>query len=405
MHKFLPKELISGILLFAAAVIALLIANSPLQPAYQLFLDTPVSVQVGQLGINKPLLLWIDDGLMVIFFLLISLEVKREFLEGELSSLSAVALPGIGALGGMIAPACIYFFFNRDHLQFIHGWAIPTATDIAFVLGVLALLGPRVSPGLRMFLLSLAIFDDIGAIAIIAVFYSHHLSLTMLVGSMACLAILFTLNRKNVTNIMPYVLVGIVMWIFVLKSGIHATLAGVALGLMIPHRGLTHQDSPLKRMEYTLHPYVVYGIIPLFAFTNAGVALGALQWSDLAHPVTLGVGLGLFLGKQLGVFSFVWLAIQCGFASLPRRTSWFAMYGGAVLCGIGFTMSLFIASLSFEPGLMPSYAPDKLGILLGSTASGLIGYILLRCSHQSADKNGDREFVEQYSQGPFNSDD
>lgn len=405
MHKYFPKELISGILLFAAAVIALLIANSPLQPAYQLFLDTPVSVHVGQLGIDKPLLLWINDGLMVIFFLLISLEVKREFLEGELSSLSAVALPGIGALGGMIVPACIYFFFNRDQMQFIHGWAIPTATDIAFVLGVLALLGPRVSPGLRMFLLSLAIFDDIGAIGIIAVFYSHHLSITMLIGSLACLAILLTFNRRNVTNIMPYVLVGMVMWIFVLKSGVHATLAGVALGLMIPHRGLTPKDSPLKRMEYALHPYVVYGIVPLFAFTNAGVALGALQWSDLNHPVTLGVALGLLIGKQLGVFTFVWVAIKCGFASLPRRTSWFAMYGGAVLCGIGFTMSLFIASLSFEPGLMPSYAPDKLGILLGSTLSGIIGYILLRCSHRTGTQNGDREFVEEYSQGPFNSDD
>lgn len=398
MHKYFPKELMGGILLFLAAVVALIIANSSLQPAYQAFLDTPVSVHVGAMGIDKPLLLWINDGLMVIFFLIISLEVKREFLEGELSSLSAVALPGIGALGGMIIPACIYFYFNRDHMDLIHGWAIPTATDIAFVLGVLALLGPRVSPGLRMFLLSLAIFDDIGAIAIIAMFYSHQLSLTMLIGSLACLAILFIFNRRHVVAIMPYVLVGIVMWIFVLKSGVHATLTGVALGLMIPHHGLKSNDSPLKRMEYTLHPYVVYGIIPLFAFTNAGVALGSLQLSDLNNTVTLGVALGLLLGKQIGVFSFVWLAIQCGFAKLPRRTTWFGMYGGAVLCGIGFTMSLFIASLSFAPGLMPSYAPDKLGILLGSTASGVLGYLLLRFSHRQSSAAMDREFVEEYSQ-------
>jgi NhaA family Na+:H+ antiporter len=397
MQKVLPKELIGGILLFVAAVLALVIANSSVEHAYQAFLNTPVSVHIGGLGIDKPLLLWINDGLMVIFFLMISLEVKREFLEGELSSLSAVALPGIGALGGMIVPACIYFFFNRHDMQYIHGWAIPTATDIAFVLGVLALLGPRVSPGLRMFLLSLAIFDDIGAIGIIAIFYSHELSLTMLVGSLICLAILFMFNRRHVVSIMPYVLVGIVMWIFVLKSGVHATLTGVALGLMIPHEGLTHKDSPLKRMEYGLQPYVVYGIVPLFAFTNAGVALDTLQWSELNNTVTLGVALGLLLGKQLGVFSFVWLAIQCGFAKLPRRTTWFAMYGGAVLCGIGFTMSLFIASLSFAPGLMPSYAPDKLGILMGSTASGVIGYLLLRFSHRQSTLSADQEFVEEYT--------
>jgi NhaA family Na+:H+ antiporter len=398
MNRIFSRELIGGILLFAAALLAIFVANSPMAEWYGLLLKTSVEVRIGAHGIDKPLLLWINDGLMVIFFLLIALEVKREFLEGDLSSPSQIALPAIGAAGGMLMPAIIYTIFNYNHPDYIHGWAIPTATDIAFVLGVLALLGSRVPAALRMFLLSLAIFDDIGAIAIIAVFYSHELSLTALVSSLVCLGILFIFNRMKVKALTPYALIGLLMWIFVLKSGVHATLTGVAIGLMIPHRGHRLGDSPLKRMEYSLHPYVVYGIVPLFAFTNAGVSLGALSMNDLVNPVTLGVALGLFLGKQLGIAGAVWIAIKAGFAQLPRNTTWSAMYGGCILSGIGFTMSLFIASLAFKPGTMDDFAADKLGILIGSIISGVLGYLVLRMCHSRAQSSPvDEEFVDEYS--------
>lgn len=398
MNKIYSRELVGGMLLFGAALLAMIVANSPFSQWYALLLDTPFEVRLGARGLNKPLLLWINDGLMVIFFLMIALEVKREFLEGDLSSPSQIALPAIGALGGMFMPAVIYTFFNHDHPEYMHGWAIPTATDIAFVLGVIALLGRRVPTALRMFLLSLAIFDDIGAIAIIAVFYSHDLSATALIGAVVCLGILFSFNRLNVKSLTPYALIGLVMWLFVLKSGVHATLTGVALGLMIPHKGHHMGESPLRRMEYSLHPYVIFGIVPLFAFTNAGVALGNLSLHDLVNPVTLGVALGLLVGKQLGIASFVWVAIKFKLAHLPRNTSWFAMYGGCVLSGIGFTMSLFIASLAFTPGTMANFSADKLGIMLGSTISGILGYILLRTSHaQGGRSREDSEFVEEYS--------
>lgn len=398
MNKIYSRELIGGILLFAAAILAIFAANSSWSDWYSLLLSTPFEVRLGDSGLNKPVLLWINDGLMVIFFLVIALEVKREFLEGDLSSPSQIALPAIGAAGGMLMPALIYTFFNQSYPEYIHGWAIPTATDIAFVLGVIALLGRRVPTALRMFLLSLAIFDDIGAIAIIAVFYSHELAYSSLMGAFALLCVLFAFNRLQVKSLMPYVLVGIVLWVFVLKSGVHATLTGVAIGLMIPHKGHRLGESPLKRMEYALHPYVVFGIVPLFAFTNAGVNLQHLSLNDLANPVTLGVALGLLLGKQLGIASFVWVAIKAGFARLPRNTTWAAMYGGCILSGIGFTMSLFIASLAFTPGTMNNFAADKLGILLGSITSGLIGYIVLRTCHARAKQlPQDEAFVEEYS--------
>lgn len=398
MNKIYSRELIGGMLLFAAALLAIFAANSPLASWYGLLLDTPFEVRLGQNGINKPLLLWINDGLMVIFFLLIALEVKREFLEGDLSSPSQIALPAIGAVGGMAVPALIYAFFNASNPEYSHGWAIPTATDIAFVLGVLAILGRRVPTALRMFLLSLAIFDDIGAIAIIAVFYSHDLSALALIGAMVCLGVLFAFNRLKVRKLMPYALIGLVMWVFVLKSGVHATLAGVAIGLMIPHRGDHKGESPLRRMEYSLHPYVVYGIVPLFAFTNAGVTLGNLTMHDLLNPVTLGVALGLFLGKQFGIAGFVWVAIKLRVASLPRNTTWLAMYGGCILSGIGFTMSLFIASLAFTPGTMDDFAADKLGILLGSVAAGIVGYLMIRSSHARVKHSPiDDDFIDEYT--------
>lgn len=397
MNKIYTRELVGGILLFAAALLAIFAANSPLDSWYNLLLDTPFGVRLGEKHLEKPLLLWINDGLMAIFFLLIALEVKREFLEGELSSLSQITLPAIGAVGGMLVPALVYAAFNFTHPEYIHGWAIPTATDIAFVLGVLAILGPRVPTALRMFLLSLAIFDDIAAIAIIAVFYSQNLAISSLLSSFFFLIVLFVFNRAKVRAIMPYVLVGIVMWLFVLKSGVHATLAGVAIGLMIPHKGHRAGESPLRKMEYTLHPYVVYGIVPIFAFTNAGVTISELSLHDVVNPVTLGVSLGLFLGKQLGIFGFVWVAIKMGIARLPRNTSWAAMYGGCILCGIGFTMSLFIASLAFTPGTMDDFAADKLGILLGSLVAGVVGYLVLRTSHTRDQKLTDETFVSEYS--------
>lgn len=398
MNKIYSRELIGGILLFAAALLAIFTANSPLVEWYNLLLDTPFEVRLGEHSLDKPLLLWINDGLMVIFFLVIALEVKREFLEGDLSSPSQVALPAIGAAGGMLVPAIIYTIFNHDYPEYIQGWAIPTATDIAFVLGMLAILGQRVPSALRMFLLSLAIFDDIGAIAIIAFFYSHDLSLVSLIGSLICLSILYAFNRFKVSALMPYILVGIVMWLFVLNSGVHATLTGVALGLMIPHKGHHAGESPLKRMEYSLHPYVMFGIVPIFAFTNAGVTLGTVSMSDLVNPVTLGVALGLFFGKQLGIASFVWIAIKAGLAQLPRNTSWTAMYGGCILSGIGFTMSLFIASLAFSPGTMGNFAADKLGIMMGSITSGLVGYFVLRLCHaRNQQSSQDESFVDEYS--------
>lgn len=397
ISKIFTRELLGGFLLFSAAVLALVVANSPLEQAYGLLLSTPLGVTLGAKGITKPVLLWINDGLMVIFFLMIALEVKREYLEGELSSPAQVALPAIGALGGMVVPALIYAFFNHDNPSFSHGWAIPTATDIAFVLGVLALLGPRVPPALRMFLLSLAIFDDIGAILVIAVFYSHDLSLIMLVGSLVCLTILFILNRTGVRNLTPYMLIGLVMWVFVLKSGVHATLTGVALGLMIPHKNAGGATSPLKRLEYALHPYVVYFILPLFAFTNAGVTLGNLTLADFQNTVTYGVTLGLFLGKQLGIAAFVWVAIKLGLAALPRNTDWPTMYAGCILCGIGFTMSLFIASLSFVPGTMDGFAADRLGIFIGSILSGVVGYWLITHCHRRHASRQDTQFVDDYS--------
>jgi Na+:H+ antiporter, NhaA family len=395
------RELIGGILLFAAALLAIIAANSSLSDWYSLLLDTPFEVRLGSKSLNKPLLLWINDGLMVIFFLMIALEVKREFLEGDLSSPSQIALPAIGALGGMIMPAIVYTFFNHNHSEYMHGWAIPTATDIAFVLGMLSILGRRVPTALRIFLLSLAIFDDIGAIVIIAIFYSHELSMVALTAAIALIGVLFTLNRLKVTSLMPYALLGLLMWLFVLKSGVHATLTGVVLGLMIPHKGHSHEESPLKRMEYALHPYVTFLIVPIFAFTNAGVNLTGLSTQDFVHPVTLGVALGLLIGKQLGIASFVWVAIQLRLAQLPRNTTWMAMYGGCILSGIGFTMSLFIASLAFTPGSMGNFSADKLGILLGSVSSGVLGYLMLRYSHsRSKQSPSDEAFVEEYSSKP-----
>jgi NhaA family Na+:H+ antiporter len=383
VREFLRMESASGILLLIASVLAMVMANSPLSHLYDLFLDTPVAVKVGAFEIAKPLLLWINDGLMALFFFLVGLEIKREVVEGELSKPAQVVLPALAAVGGMAAPAIIYALANWGEPRALQGWAIPVATDIAFALGVLSLLGKRVPPGLKVFLLTLAIFDDLGAIIIIALFYSAHLSVTSLVVAGGALAVLFVMNRRHVSSIPAYLLVGLVLWVSVLKSGVHATLAGVLLAMFIPMRDREDPDrSPLRQLEHELHPAVAFAILPLFAFANAGVNLTGLTLDSVLHPVPLGIAAGLFLGNQLGIFTVVWLAVRLGIAQLPNGVNWVQMYGVAVMCGIGFTMSLFISALAFEGGDGGQMADDRIGILAGSLVSAVVGYLILRASLQ-----------------------
>jgi len=381
VSKFLRLESASGILLILAALLALVFANSPLQPFYNLLLDTPVEIRVGALQIAKPLLLWINDGLMAIFFFLVGLELKREMLEGELTDRRNIILPGIGAIGGMAVPALIYVYFNHGDPRAMDGWAIPAATDIAFALGVLALLGSRVPTSIKIFLTSLAIFDDIGAIIIIAIFYTAKLSLTALVIVACCIPVLAVLNRRHSESNSLYILVGVVMWVAMLKSGVHATLAGVIVAMFIPMRSVNNPDySPLKDMEDDLHAVVAFFVLPVFAFANAGISFAGIGSDQLLHPVPMGIALGLFIGKQVGVFGFCWLAIKAGMTKLPSGMTWSSLYGTAALCGIGFTMSLFIGSLAFEETDVSSAFDDRLGIILGSIASGILGYFILNAT-------------------------
>ncbi len=375
--SLLHHEAAGGVLLMIAAAAALLLSNSAFSWLYDAFLSTPVVVQIGALAIDKPLLLWINDGLMAVFFFLVGLEIKRELLQGQLSSWNQASLPLFAAIGGMILPALIYVAFNLGDPTALNGWAIPAATDIAFALGVLALLGSRVPVALKIFLLALAIIDDLGAIVIIALFYTADLSIISLVIAAVCLAILLTLNLSGVRRIAPYVLVGIVMWVCVLKSGVHATLAGVVIALTIPLRVPdTGKPAPLLKLEHELHPWVAFFVMPVFAFANAGVSLSGLSVADLFAPIPLGIALGLFLGKQLGVFGFAWLAARAGICRLPEGATWFQIYGVALLAGIGFTMSLFIGTLAFTD---PEHAAAvRLGVLSGSTLSALAGYVILR---------------------------
>ena len=380
IREFLKLESSGGILLVGAAILALVFANTPLDNVYRELIRMPVAIRVGPLEIAKPLLLWVNDGLMAVFFFLVGLELKREVREGELSDWRKVVLPAVGAIGGMAVPALLYIGFNWGNADALRGWAIPAATDIAFALGILGLLGSRVPTGLKVFLVSLAIFDDVAAILIIAFFYTSELSVVALTIGAACLVVLFLLNRRGVVSIVPYVFVGLVMWIAVLKSGVHATLAGVLLALFIPLRARTDPErSPLRELEHDLHPSVAYVILPLFAFANAGVNLGSVGASAL-HPVPLGIATGLFIGKQLGVFGACWLAIRLGFAKLPEGVDWWRLYGAALLCGVGFTMSLFIATLAFEGGAAGYLGLDRLGILSGSLLSAVAGYFWLRVS-------------------------
>jgi NhaA family Na+:H+ antiporter len=379
IKEFVRLESASGLILMAAALAALVLANSPLARLYDLLLELPIEVRVGPLHIAKPLLLWINDGLMAVFFFLVGLELKREVVEGELSDRRKVMLPAVGAVGGMIVPAVIYAALNWNDPAALNGWAIPAATDIAFALGVLALLGPRVPPALKVFLVSLAIFDDIGAIAIIAAFYSAGLSGSALVVALGCLVLLFAANRRGVTEFTPYLLIGIVMWVALLKSGLHATLAGVLLAQFIPLRNPRDPTySPLRSLEHDLHGAVAFGILPVFAFANAGISLRGVGWEHLLHPVPLGIAAGLFLGKQAGVFGFCWLGARLGIVGLPEGASWGGLYGVALLCGVGFTMSLFIGTLAFEATGADRLFDERLGIIMGSMLSAATGYAVLR---------------------------
>ncbi|MCW8945743.1 MAG: Na+/H+ antiporter NhaA [Sedimenticola sp.] len=385
--NFFKMETAGGVILILASIVALICANTPLYPYYALILDTPVEIRVGALEIAKPLLLWINDGLMAVFFFLVGLELKRELVEGELADKRNIVLPGFGAIGGMAIPALIYAAFNSDDSTAMAGWAIPAATDIAFALGVLMLLGSRVPTTIKLFLTSLAIFDDIGAILIIAAFYTAKISFVSLVVVAFCIPLLGFLNYRKVESKSLYIFIGIIMWIAMLKSGVHATLTGVILALFIPMKSHTNPGhSPLKEIEHDLHSVVAFWILPIFAFANAGISFTGVGLEQMLHSVPLGIALGLFLGKQLGVFGFCWLAIRLKLTHLPKGISWSSLYGTAALCGIGFTMSLFIGSLAFEETDVNLIFDERLGIIIGSLASGILGYFILHKSLPKAAK-------------------
>jgi len=373
---FFKKESAVGILLMIATVLAMIMANSSLTSAYNTMMQTPVMVMFGEFNIAKPLLLWINDGLMAVFFFMVGLEIKREVVEGSLSDKSKLALPTFAALGGMIVPAGIYVFFNWGDEAAMQGWAIPMATDIAFALGILSLLGTRVPAQLKIFLLALAIIDDLGAIIVIAIFYTSSMSFSSLAIAGVMILLLFMMNRNGVTNNTAYILVGLVLWTAVLKSGVHATLAGVILGLMIPIKNNQHS---FHELEHSLHAPVNFVILPLFAFSNAGVSFGNVTVKDFTDSMTMGIVLGLFLGKQFGVFLFSYLAIKLRLGTLPDGITWGSVYGLAILSGIGFTMSLFIGSLAFESheGACYELVDERMGVLIGSLLSGIIGYFVL----------------------------
>ncbi|MCG3859239.1 MULTISPECIES: Na+/H+ antiporter NhaA [unclassified Psychrobacter] len=379
IKAFFEFEAAGGIVLALAAIAAMIIANSPLNVWYEGFIHAPVAIQIGEFAIAKDAHHWINDGLMAVFFFLVGLELKREVLIGELSNVKQIILPAGAALGGMIMPAIVYLLFNYNEPEFWKGWAIPAATDIAFALGILSLLGNRVPNSLKVFLVSIAIFDDIGAILIIALFYTSELSLESLAVAGLCLPFLYVLNRRNVTNITPYLLIGLIMWIAVLKSGIHATLAGVVLALFIPMFDRTDPEhSPLEELEHDLHNTVAFGILPIFAFANSGISLEGAGFAELFHSVPLGIAAGLFIGKQLGVMIMCWLIFKLGISTMPKGMDYKQIYGAALLCGVGFTMSLFIGGLAFAGDT--TMFDERLGIIMGSIVSGIAGYIMLKMS-------------------------
>jgi len=384
IREFFRLEASAGILLGMSAILAIVIANSPLKGLYGYFLETPVVVQIGGFAIDKPLLLWINDGLMAIFFLLVGLEIKREILEGQLSTKDQVILPVVAAFGGLVVPALIYSYFNWGDSDAIKGWAIPAATDIAFALGVISLLGKRVPESLKVCLVAIAIIDDLAAIVIIALFYTKSLSMISLVFAAIAVAVLFALNRRGVTKITPYAVVGIFLWACVLKSGVHATLAGVVIALFIPLRAKNRDDrSPARNLERNLHPWVAYSILPIFAFSNAGVSLAGLSVDMILHPITIGITLGLFFGKQIGIMLITFITTKLKICKLPSNVNWQQYYAMSLVTGIGFTMSLFIGTLAFDNVDNQNFV--RLGVIAGSLLSGISGYILLKISCKQQD--------------------
>jgi len=379
IKNFFKLESTAGILLFLAAIAAIIIVNSPGGHFYNAFLSMPFSLQAGTFILKKPAYLWINDGLMAVYFLLIGLEIKREMLFGELKKKSQAVLPAVCAVGGLLMPALLYALFNGNNSLTAQGWAIPAATDIAFSLGVLSLLTSRVPLSLKIFLTAVAIFDDMGAIIIIAVFYTSDLSIFSLLMAAAIIIGLFIMNRVlKVRHMGIYLLLGALLWICILKSGVHATLAGITLALFIPMEK-DPKLSPGHRLEHNLHSWTTYFILPIFAFANAGVSLDGLSWNLFNNTITLGILTGLFIGKQLGIFSACWLMIKLNWASMPSRATWGSLYGISLLCGIGFTMSLFIGSLAFPSEYGAEYTQQvRFGVLSGSLISGLMGYLILR---------------------------
>ena len=375
LKDFLKQESAGGIFLIVAAALALVIANSPFAASYFGTLQTNLNLSFGDFVLDKALILWINDGLMAIFFFLIGLEVKREVIDGQLSSWNQASLPLAAAIGGMAIPALIYVGFNLNSPESIGGWAIPAATDIAFPLGILSLLGPRVPVAMKALLLAIAVIDDIGAILVIALFYSGEIKLDMLAGAGAMLALMFVIGRLRIGSAIPYVLLTVIMWVFVLKSGVHATLAGVTAAMMVP---TVARDGSYfaERLEHEMHPWVAFVIIPIFGFANAGVSLSGLTPADLLAPLPLGIALGLLVGKQLGIVGFAWLAVKTGLAKLPEGVSWAKVHGLSLLAGIGFTMSLFIGNLAFtDPAQIDAV---KIGVLSGSLIAAIAGFLLLR---------------------------
>ncbi len=374
--SFFKLEAASGIVLLFAAVIALVISNSELSNLYFSTLERYLFIGINNFGLKLSVLHWINDALMAIFFFFVTLEIKREFLQGELSNIKQALLPMIAAVGGMVVPALIYVFINLGDGETLKGWAIPSATDIAFSLGVLSLLGKRVPLSLKVFLTALAIIDDLGAIVIIALFYSGDLSIKYLSLMLIAFIVLLVINKFNIKKFLPYLIVGIFLWDFTHNSGIHATIAGVLLAMTIPHRKKNKDFSLLIKVEHAISPYVAFGIMPIFAFANAGVSLEGLSFSSLLDKVPLGIVLGLFVGKQLGVFVFSYVSIKLEVAQMPSNTSWYNFYGVGVLTGIGFTMSLFVGNLAFAES-MQYMDGVKIGVLTGSLLSTLFGYFLI----------------------------
>ena len=381
-RSFFKLEAASGILLLISAVLALLISNTQYSGIYFSSLNKYIFIGIYNFGLKLTVLHWINDALMAIFFFFVTLEIKREFIQGELSNIKQALLPIIGAVGGMLVPALIYIFINFGNSETLNGWAIPSATDIAFSIGILSLLGSRVPISLKVFLTALAIIDDLGAIVIIAFFYTGDLSYKYIVLLIVTFALLLLLNKFNVKKLLPYLIFGLFLWFFTHESGVHATISGVLLACAIPHRKKEHDFSLLVRVEHAISPYVAYLIMPLFAFANAGVSLQGLTLTSFLLPVPLGILLGLFVGKQIGVFLFSYVSVKLGYAQMPNNSNWINFYGVGILTGIGFTMSLFVGNLAFSEAT-EHIDGVKIGVLLGSLASTLFGYMIILLNKKS----------------------